>query len=197
MNSDNTIIALSIPGTVLKQKKYNSICFRVGGLECCSINSPNLYSNTVCKYIPSPPLPPQPPFPTPTPPPPPEPCVEVDDISGFTMEVNYDARLCRAGHRCNRAIFNVYINNIFIGIANLNNLLTGSNVYQSFTIPSNISVQNGGYEIKIIKHASIPVAHNGIAQVIIRDGDRIVFQSCMPNDRAVFIPRCPPPPDTL
>lgn len=194
MNSNNTIIIVNMPGAVLQQKKYNSICFRVGGLECCSINSPTLYSNTVCKYLPSPSLPPQPPFPQPPPPPPPEPCIDIDDISGYTLEVNYDRRDCTVNHVCNRAIFNVYINNIFVGKANLNNALTGANVHRSFTIPNNITAQNNIYEIKLVKDASIPIAHDGIAQVIIRDGDRIVFQSCLPNDRVVFIPRCPPPP---
>lgn len=196
-NSDNTVIILTLPGSAINNKKYNSICFRVGGLECCSINSPTLYSNTVCKQLPPTPLPPQPPFPTSTPAPPPGPCIQDIDLSGYTIEVNYNEQECPAGHQCNRAIFNVYINDIFIGKSNLNNGLNGGNVFTSFTIPTGITPQNNGYTINLVKDESIPVAHNGIAQVIIKDGTRVVYQSCLPNDNARFVANCPPPASSL
>jgi hypothetical protein len=57
---DKTYIQVIIPGNVFNDKNYSRICFRVGGTDCCGPGSPNQYSNTVCKALDPPVLPPPP-----------------------------------------------------------------------------------------------------------------------------------------
>lgn len=193
---DNTSIDVSIPGSILRSGNYTSIVFRVGGPDCCDSNAPNMWSNEVTVAIP------------PLPPPPTEPIIPSIcelDISGYDIHCNYDAGACGGGHVCNRALFEVYVNDVYAFESNLNNGSNPGNVYTNGTVPSNIIAQdyrgNGlEYKIEVRAHASNPSPHLGIAQIVIYDltGTEI-FNACVPNSQVVYVPagqNCPTPTPT-
>jgi hypothetical protein len=141
------------------------------------------------------------------PPPPPGPCVGSLDISGFRLDCDYihdsvgSSRCPGDGsHVCNRAIFDIYINEVFVGQANLNNLSGNSslltvsryNRYSNFTIPAGVAATtNNEYKIEIRAAASNRNPHRGIARISITDlSGKVIFASCLPNDKAIFIPAC-------
>jgi len=189
-NCNNTYIQVAIPGSVLGAKNYKSICFRVGGEQCCFVLSPNTFSNTVCKMLPSQTSPETPCCPPPVPPEPPPPCVEDIDISGYTLKISYAPSVCRGGHICNRALFICYVNGTEVGLVNLNNGGDGGPRSTSLILPPNIFSDNG-YKIELVGHPSLRSVHRGIARVEIIDlNQQIIFDECLPDDTAIFIPEC-------
>ena len=191
-NCDNTYIEVAIPGSVLSAKNYSSICFRVGGENCCFPLNPNTYSNTVCKNLLSniieSPLTCCPP---PEPPEPPRPCIDASDISGYSVTVSYAPGTCRSGHRCDRAKFLLYINDTEIGLVNLNNAKDGLPKSTTLTIPGGIISIDNKYRLSLIKDPSIRTAHKGIARIEIKNlTNEVIFDQCLPNDEAVFINQC-------
>lgn len=193
---NNTNIDVSIPGTILRSGNYTNICFRVGGPDCCNSGASNAWSNEVCIAIPPPP--PEPPQPT-------APAICDLDISGYSIHCNYDSNACGGGHSCNRAIFDIYVNDMFVFVSNLNNGGTGADVFTNSTIPSNISAQdyrgNGlEYKIEARPNSANSSVHRGICQIIIYDlTGLVVFNACVPNSQVVYVAagqNCPTPTPT-
>ena len=55
-------------------------------------------------------------------PPPPDKCLDQGlDLTGVIVKVSYDRAACDEPHSCNLALFDLYINDVLIGQANLNN----------------------------------------------------------------------------
>lgn len=188
INCDNTYIQVVIPGQVLNAKKYSGIYFRVGGVNCCYPLSPNAYSNTVYKSFP---ISQTQCCPSPLPPEPPQPCVDTTDLSGYTLRVSYAPSVCAGGHRCDRALFLCYINNIEVGTVNLNNGSTGDPVTDTVVIPQGIISENNGFNIELRGHPSLRSVHRGIARIEILDtSNNVIFDECAPDDSALFIPEC-------
>jgi alpha-tubulin suppressor-like RCC1 family protein len=193
---NNTNIDVSIPGTILRSGGYTDICFRVGGPDCCNSGASNAWSNEVCVPIPT--LPPAPPSPPP-------PVICDLDISGYNIQCNYNEEACGGGHSCNRAIFDVYVNDIFVFTSNLNNGGSGSNRFASSTVPINISAQdfrgNGlEYKIEARPNSANPNPHLGICQIVIDDLSGLeIFNECVPNSQVVYVAagqNCPTPTPT-
>jgi hypothetical protein len=182
---DKKIIKVYIPGNIISPGgiRANNLQLRLAGPNCCGM------SNIV--NIPVPPLPPPPPEPTPNQ------CLTGGvDLYGHTAIVSYDPVNCSAGHNCNAAIFDLYINNILIGRANLNNLPFGEYKETILTINSNIITdENTIIELR----CALGACHQGIGRVIIKDSsNNTVFASCLPNDIIVGIGNfiCPTPTAT-
>lgn len=169
---DKKIIKLYIPNSTISPggTRASSIQLRIGGASCCS------KSNIVNIPIPPPP---------PTPPPPqPEVCLAAGtDLYGYTAIVSYDPTNCSAGHSCNRAIFDFYIDNILIGQANLNNANDGGYRESAFAINSHI-IASDITELKLV--CALSGCHNGVGRVVLKDpSNNIVLALCMPNDIVV------------
>jgi formylglycine-generating enzyme required for sulfatase activity len=182
---DKKIIKVYIPGNIISPGgiRANNLQLRLAGPSCCGM------SNIV--NIPVPPIPPPPPEPTPN-----QCLTRGVDLYGHTAIVSYDPVNCSAGHNCNAAIFDLYINNILIGRANLNNLPFGGYKETILTINSNIITdENTIIELR----CALGACHQGIGRVIIKDSsNNIVFASCLPNDIIVGIGNfiCPTPTPT-
>jgi len=180
INCDKKIIKLYVPGSILSPggSRASSIQLRIGGSGCCD------KSNII--DIPLPPPPPPPPTPVP------DICLgEGVDLYGYTAIVSYDPVNCSAGHSCNRAIFNFYIDNNLIGEANLNNFPDGRYRETVFTINEHIlSSQSTTLRLE----CNLSDCHNGIGRVTIKDpANNIVLALCMPNDIVVGGFICPSP----
>jgi hypothetical protein len=102
------------------------------------------------------------------------------DLFGYTAIISYDPVNCGGGHVCNRAIFDFYIDNIFIGQANLNNGGDGGYREGVFAINDHI-ISSELTELKLV--CSSAACHNGIGRAVLKDtSDNIVLAMCMPND---------------
>lgn len=187
-------IGINIPANMINNK-FASVLFRVGGENCCYPLSPNSFSNVVGERIPRLPLPSQPPPPGPTPTPTPSPsasalpCIpSAPNLDGYKIQVDY-SKSCRVYHRCDAALFILYINSIRVGSVDLNNLSDGGERFNTLNIPPGINAINNMYEIKLIP--AIGRAHSGIAKITIKNAsNEIVFSQCLPDDTASFIPVC-------
>ena len=172
-NCDKKILKLYIPNSTISPggTRASSIQLRIGGGTCCS------RSNIRDIIIPA--LPPEPPPPTP------DVCLEPGtDLYGYTAIVSYDPANCAAGHSCNRAIFDFYINDILIGQANLNNSGDGGYREGVFTINNHI-IANALTELKLVC-ALASGCHNGVGRVVLKNpSNNIVLAICMPNDIVV------------
>ena len=144
-NCDKKIIKLYIPVNDISPNniRASTIQLKLGGNNCCG------FSNVVNIAIP--PAPPPPPIPGP------EVCIPDNlDLYGYTAIVSYDPVNCTAGHVCNRAIFDFYIDNTLIGRANLNNLDTGGYKESVFVINEHI-ITTGSTSIRLDKPKLIPM----------------------------------------
>lgn len=178
---DKKIIKIYIPGTDLAPGgiRATGIQLRIAGPNCCTI------SNII--DIPVPPPPPPPPQPTPNQ------CLPTLDLYGYSAIVSYDPVNCRAGHACNAAIFDLYIDNYFIGQANLNNANNGGYREGVFIINEHI-ITNINTTVEL--RCALARCHQGIGRIAIKDpGNNIIFSSCLPNDSIVGIGNniCPTP----
>lgn len=180
---DKKIIKLYIPVNDISPNniRASSIQLKLGGNNCCG------FSNIV--NIPIPPAPPPPPIPEP------DVCMPDNlDLYGYTAIVSYDPVNCTAGHVCNRAIFDFYIDNTLIGTANLNNLDTGGYKESVFVINEHI-ITTGSTSIRL--DCALTACHNGIGRVVIKDPqNNIALALCLPNDVAVGSLLCPTPTPT-
>lgn len=170
------IVRIYIPSSIIttNNTRASNIQIKIDGPNnnCCG------GSNIIDLVIPSPP--------PPDPPNPPDKCLEGTDIniSGYTAIVAYDPDACGGGHWCNRAIFDLYIDNNFIGQANLNNGDTGGPRQSTFVINNNIIVGVGTtFEIR----CALTNCHRGIGRLILKNpaGD-VVLAVCMPNDKIIL-----------
>jgi hypothetical protein len=178
---DHKILKLYIPNSVISPggNRASSIQLRIGGGTCCSRSN---IRNIIIPSLPPPPPPPQP-----------EVCLAAGtDLYGYTAIVSYDPTNCDAGHSCNRAIFDFYINTTLIGQANLNNQNDGGYRESIFTINEHIVVSSIT-ELKLV--CKLDVCHNGVGRVVLKNpSNNVVLALCMPNDVAVagsFICPCP------
>lgn len=186
---DKKIIKVYVPGTMLSPGgiRANSIQLRLGGPNCCGV------SNIISISIPQPPPPP--------PPPTPNKCLDRNiDLYGYKAIVSYDPVNCQAGHSCNAAIFDLYINNILIGQADLNNAVDGGYRETILTINNHIITdQNTSVELR----CALSSCHQGIGRITIKDpsnNNNTIFASCLPNDNIVGIgvlPCSPTPTPTI
>lgn len=177
MSCDNTIIRTIFSSGMLYPNgvRATGIQFRIAASGCCSTS----ISNVVDIVVP----------PCPPPPPPPDPpvgrCLPSVDLFGYTAIVAYDPTNCGAGHACDRALFDLYLNDIFIGQANLNNGTDGGPRSGVFTINDHIGTNN----LKILLQCASPnnQCHQGIGRVVlISPSNQIVYAQCLPNDVDVF-----------
>lgn len=119
----------------------------------------------------------------------------------FIITVRYDEIYpgdgpnCAGGHTCNSALFEIYVNDTYLGLANLNNAggpedpgpAGTSDRKSSFTVPSSIGLINGNQINIYIKCAYKDGCHQGVARVdIYTSGGRVVYQGCLDTD--VIIP---------
>lgn len=171
MSCDNKIIKLYVPNGHLLNggNRVPTIRIKLGGLGCCK------ESNVVTIGIP--PVPPM------VPPPVPEKCLDKGiDLIGHIVRVSYDRAKCGGiAHGCNNAIFHLYINNTFIGQANLNNANDGKYRETLFTIQNSI-IANPGLVLEL--RCALPTCHSGIGRIEIMDpvSKNIVYANCIPND---------------
>lgn len=182
MSCDNTIIQTIFSSGMLSPNgvRATGIQFRIAASGCCSTSVSNVIDIVV------PPCPPPPP----PPPPPVGKCIPSVDLYGYTAIVAYDPINCGGGHVCNRALFDLYLNDIFIGQANLNNGDStngpaGGPRSGVFTINDHISSNN----LKILLKCASPNdnCHQGIGRVIlISPLNHIAYAECLPNDTDVF-----------
>lgn len=172
---NHKIVKLYIPGTLLSPGgiRATSIQLKIQGASgCCGP------SNTISINIPpAPPLPPSPP---------PNVCIDGGrDLYGHTATVSYDPINCSAGHSCNRAIFDFYIDNYFIGTADLNNANDGGYRSSTFGITEHI-IADGSTTLEL--KCKLSVCHQGIGRVEIKDpSGTTVYASCLPNDTTVAL----------
>jgi subtilisin family serine protease len=189
---NSSAIIACLPNPLLRANpSANKICFRVGGNSCCNVDGFPLYSNEVCVNIPPPP----PPVPSATP----LPCIPSLANGPFTMDIVYESALtsgsipCGQGtHVCNRTLFDVYVNNMLVGTANLNNANNGGSRTSSVNIPTGIiSGTSFTFELRCPNNN----CHSGVAIVRVFDntGTRI-YQSCVQNGVVALITECPPSP---
>jgi len=184
-NCDKTYIQVAMPGSVFNAKNYSNICFRVGGDNCCYPPSPNVFSNTVCKPLPS-----QPCCPVSDPPDLPR-CLNKDDLTGLTAIVSYDPSSCQSTHRSDQALFLLYINDIEVGQVDLSNGGDGETKSTILSIPFGVIMKNNSYKISLIKSPSISASYQALARIQILDenGDSI-FDTCLENDSEIFTTTC-------
>jgi hypothetical protein len=135
------------------------------------------------------------------------------NLTNSTLEAIYKHELspdptdpvppCFGGHVCNRARFNILLNNVFVLEANLNNigvpdngppLLTDDGIgssshdrYSSVVISSGLSQQifasgNNSLNISIIPHPQNPQPHEGITWIRLKDSSgSVLYSSCLPQ----------------
>jgi formylglycine-generating enzyme required for sulfatase activity len=181
MSCNNKIIKLYLPASVITNgtSRASSIKIKLAGPNCCR------ESNVVT--IPIPPIPP------PNPGPAPDKCLEQgSDLIGHIVKVSYDPTACGGGHGCNRALFDLYINDIWIGQANLNNAggpsdpggPSGGYRESIFTIKDSI-IANPGFKIEL--RCAYKQCHSGIGRVEFASPTtrETVFAACLKTDSVV------------
>ena len=102
---------------------------------------------------------------------------------GLTVDIAYRLNSCSGFHECDFAVYNLFINNIFKGTANLNNDIDGGERISSFFIPaeetSSLLKSNNGildfgiYCALIMCHPSLP-----LVTITTETGDE-VFNQCV------------------
>jgi alpha-tubulin suppressor-like RCC1 family protein len=155
--------------------RATGIQFRIAASGCCSTSTSNIVDIII------PPCPPPPPTPTP----PVGRCLPSVDLYGYTAIAAFDPYNCDTFHSCDRAIFDLYLNDIFIGQSNLNNGNDGGPRSGVFTINDHIGTNN----LKISLKCASPnnQCHQGIGRVIlISPLGQIIYAECLPNDVDVF-----------
>lgn len=117
---------------------------------------------------------------------PPETC-----LIGLKIDVNYyktpdPAFPCRGGHICDQALFDVMLNNVAIGTANLNNAADGGDRLNSFTVTPEQAKQILGGQCKNINislKCKYKSCHSATPEITISKGNFIYpeFPRCMPS----------------
>lgn len=172
-NCDNRIVKLAVPGSILSPNgtRASMLYVKMGG------SGTNCTEESNVVEIPVPPLLPD------LPPPDPEVCLPSGtDLYGYTATVSYSSGDCGVYHACDRALFDLYINNTLIGQANLNNKNNGGARSSTFTILDHI-IATTGLTISLNCASPSGICHKGIGRVEIKDMQpSTVFAACLPND---------------
>lgn len=118
----------------------------------------------------------------------------------FTLTIRYDdtypgeGPMCAGGHGCNRAKFDIYANDTYIGTANLNNAggpedpgpAGTRDRIAKFTIPSTVGFINGNQIELKIQCAYRDNCHAGVANVSIQNSKgQYLFRQCIATDAVV------------
>lgn len=115
-------------------------------------------------------------------------------LSGVTVQVAYYSTKnpsfpCRGGHQCDDADFDILMNDVVIGQANLNNKIDGGDrVSSEITIPfdkakeivKNYSPTNKEIVISTKCKTASSDCHSGAPEVIIKKGGEILYNACSP-----------------
>jgi hypothetical protein len=119
-------------------------------------------------------------------------------ITNYQLYVKYSNTdgPCPGGHGCNRAKFNVYVNDVFLGIANLNNgggpedpgkNLNGDRT-SILTLPSSVRFKSGKTMDIFIECAYEDGCHGGIAWVqIISNKGEIIYDACIETEKLITL----------
>lgn len=111
-------------------------------------------------------------------------------VVGLTIEVSYsnqkDPRFpCRGDHQCDKAVFDVKINGVSIGRANLNNARDGGN--RSFskqiddTLAKQIMDNTQNNQMIISTKCLVDDCHSSTPEVKITKGSNVLFWGCAPS----------------
>lgn len=124
----------------------------------------------------------------------PSPCPSFWINSGVNAEISYrkNSGPCPGGHRCDRSVFDLYINDSLIKEINLNNLSDGGDRSSGiFSIPTNIVPWNINCDCSFYLNLRCKLScdcHEGLAWVLIKNsGGDVLYDNCIPNDKNVFI----------
>lgn len=120
-----------------------------------------------------------------------------NSLAGYRLSVRYSDTEgpCPGGHYCNRAKFNIYVNDIFIGVANLNNAggaddegsRAGGDRSASFLLPSSVQLRDGN-RVDILIKCAYENCHGGISWVeITTNTGEIIFTECIGTERTIPI----------
>lgn len=179
INCDKKIIKLYIPNSHLLRSgaRAASINIKLAGSNCCKQS--NVVTVAIPATIPSPPISD------------PDKCLENGiDLIGYIAKVSYDPTKCPKGnpvnnHQCDGAVFDLYLNNILVGQANLNNGSTGGYRETLFTIKQSVIAKPG--LILELRCALRGGCHKGIGRIDIYDpnSNNLVYGACIPNDVVV------------
>jgi len=112
-------------------------------------------------------------------------------IVGLTIEVYYDPKqLCGRKHQCDAALFDVYLNQTKIGIANLNNYKDGGYRTSGPLEVSNelakqvIGETSRNIEIITICQDKTKDCHSSTPRVKVSKGSTVLYDGCTPEIRA-------------
>jgi len=111
-------------------------------------------------------------------------------LVNLEIEVKYEKETnaafpCRGGHTCNEATFDVKMNGVSIGVANLNNLKdSGSRTSGILKIDDAKAKQIIGVNTKIITFSlrclSGQNCHSGTPEIVIKKNNEKIYHSCSP-----------------
>ena len=111
-------------------------------------------------------------------------------LVNLEIEVKYEKETnaafpCRGGHTCNEATFDVKMNGVSIGVANLNNLKdSGSRTSGILRIDDAKAKQIIGVNTKIITFSlrclSGQNCHSGTPEIVIKKNNETIYHSCSP-----------------
>lgn len=113
-----------------------------------------------------------------------------DCVVGLTVEVIYDKQKnesfpCRGDHQCDEAKFNVKVNGVIIGVADLNNKVDSGSRYFKKVIDDSLAkqiVSNTQNNQLIISLQCLGTkCHSSTPEVRITKGKNVLFWSCAPS----------------
>jgi hypothetical protein len=112
-------------------------------------------------------------------------------IVGLTIEVKYDQNKnssfpCRGGHKCNDAYFQMNLNGVKIGVADLNNgndggSRTSGEIKITDELAKQVAAVNEEKLVFSIKCLSSSNCHTGTPEIIIKKEGTSVYHSCSPS----------------
>ena len=121
-----------------------------------------------------------------------------NNLAGYKLYVRYSNSEgpCPGGHTCDSAKFDIYVNDVFVGVANLNNgggaedpgPSAGGDRTAYFSLPSSVQVREGNRVDILIKCAYTSGCHGGIAWVqIINNKGQTVYNNCINTEQLVTL----------
>ena len=111
-------------------------------------------------------------------------------VVGLTVEVIYDKQKnesfpCRGGHQCDEAKFNVKVNGVIIGVADLNNKVDSGSRYFKKVIDDSLAKQimsnTQNNQLIISLQCLETKCHSSTPEVRITKGKNVLFWSCAPS----------------
>ena len=123
-----------------------------------------------------------------------------NNLGGYRISVRYGHTIdsgspCWGGHVCDAAKFEIIVNDIYVGTANLNNGggpedLGPAGTYDrasTFTMPSAVKIREGN-RLDILIKCAYESCHGGIAWVqIINNRGQLVFDECIGTEQLVTL----------